>query len=206
MRCILCNGVAKQDGFSQFRRVFGLTTIILLSAQKYRCPCCPQNSNKATTFDAKHPVVMRRLPACVRDMLSVVFTHSGGMAFDMLLHVDHDIMSGVSISAAHERAIDFAYDQHNEAELQYLSLQSLMQTTSQQIPLDVPQTVIANPPPQFPQFGHASLTKQFLSSSQYCSTVWLEWVHDRCAYAQRLMATTLGRFLCCDLLSALQSM
>ena len=96
VRCILCNGIAKQDGYSQFRRVFGLTSIVLLSVKKYRCPCCPRNNNKATTFDAKHPVVMRRLPACIRDMLSVVFTQSGAMAVDILVHIDDDIMEPAS--------------------------------------------------------------------------------------------------------------
>ena len=37
----------------------------------------PMLSQERTTLDAKHPVVMRRLPDCVRDMLPVVFTHSG---------------------------------------------------------------------------------------------------------------------------------
>ena len=50
----------------------------------------------------------------------------------MLQHIDHDIMKGVSITAAHERAIDFAYEQHNQAELQYLSLRSLLQQSGQQ--------------------------------------------------------------------------
>ena len=196
VRCILCNGAARLDGFSQFRRIFGLTTIILLAAKKYRCPCCPKNNGKATTFDAKHPVVMRRLPDCVKEMLPAVFTHSGAMATDMLQHIDHDVMNGVSISAAHARAVDFAYEQHNQAELQYLSLHSLMQQPGQQTVLTALPT--ADAPPQFPQFGHASIAKQYLSSGQYCSTVWLEWVRDRASYAQRLMSTVLGRFLCCD--------
>lgn len=57
------------------------------------------------------------------------------MATVMLQHIDHDIMNGVSISAAHARAVDFAYEQHSEAELQYLSLRSLMQGPGQQTTL-----------------------------------------------------------------------
>lgn len=60
------------------------------------------------------------------------------MATDMLQHIDHDILNGVSISAAHARAIGFAYEQHNEAELQYLSLRSFMQEPGQQTVLTAP--------------------------------------------------------------------
>ena len=194
VRCVACGGPAKRDGFSQFRRVFGLTSVMLLSAKKCRCSCCPANQGKATSFDAKHPTVMARLPECISSLLPAVFTHSGAMATDMLRHIDHDIMHGVNFSAARGRAVDFAYEQHNEAELQYLSLQSLMQQPGQQTMLDGP----VGAPAQFPPFGDISQAKQYLSSPQYCSTVWLNWVSDRLSYAKRLMSSILGRFLCSD--------
>ena len=103
-------------------------------------------------------------------------------------------MNGVSFSAARARAVDFAYEQHNEAELQYLSHHSFLQQPGQQTTLDGH----VGPPPQFPRFGDVSQAKQYLSSPQYCSTVWLNWVSGRLSYAQCLMSTVLGRFLCCD--------
>ena len=36
-------------------------------------------------------------------------------------------MSGASISTAHSGSIDFAYDQHNEAELQYTAVQYILE-------------------------------------------------------------------------------
>ena len=193
VRCILCGGPTKQDGYSQLRRVFGLKAVILLSAKKYRCSCCPKAGGKATTFDAKHLVVTNRLPVCISALLPAVFTHSGAMDKDMLHHIDHDIMNGTSITAAWTRAVDFAHKQHNAAELQYLSVQAFMQQPGQQTQLD--GSGPSGAPEQFPQFGDASLAKQHLSSSQYCSTVWLDRVQDRCYYAQRVMSAVLGRFL-----------
>lgn len=85
--CIRCNGKVVKDGWSVPRRVYGLTRTKLVSARKYRCPCCPDAVNgpgKAVSFDAKHPVVMGRLPPNVADLLSVKFTHSGAMDTEML--------------------------------------------------------------------------------------------------------------------------
>ena len=49
---------------------------------------------------------------------------------------------------------------------------------------------------QFPAF--ANLRKLYLSSSQWCSTLWLGFVEARVLFAQLIMSAVLGRFLAGD--------
>ncbi len=107
VRCILCNAKANKDGISRPRRVFGLHCSKLVSAQKYRYPNCPAAGGKAVTYDAKHPDVMARLPAFLAAQLPITFTQSGAVVDDMLQHIHHDVMKGLSFQAACDRAAAF---------------------------------------------------------------------------------------------------
>ena len=64
-----------------------------------RHPNCPAASGEAVPYDAKHPEVMARLPPILAAQLSIVFTQSGAMDDDMLQHIHHDVMKGLSIQA-----------------------------------------------------------------------------------------------------------
>ena len=117
VRCIRCNAKANRDGISRPRRVFGLHSSKLVSAQKYRHSNCPAAGGKDVTYNAKHPDVMARLPAFLAAQLSITFTHSGAMDDDMLQHIHHDVMKGLSFQAACDRAASFLRHNHNQAEL-----------------------------------------------------------------------------------------
>ncbi len=117
VRCICCNAKPNKDGNSRPRRVYGLHSSKLVSAQKYRHPNCPAAGGKDVTYDAKHPDVMARLPAFLAAQLSITFTHSGAMDDEMLQHIHHDVMKGLSFQAACDRAASFLRRNHNQAEL-----------------------------------------------------------------------------------------
>ena len=126
--------------------------------------------------------------------LAVIFTHSGAMDLNMLKHIDHDVMRGVSFTAAWQRVATFLRSQHNEAEVQYLSLNALVRQGGFQTTLD--RGVPSGPVLQSPPF--ANLRKLYLSSSQWCSTLWLKFVEARVLFAQRITSAVLGRFLSGD--------
>ena len=90
------------------------------------------------TYDAKHPDVMARLPAFLAAQLSITFTHSGAMDDDMLQHIHHDVTKGLSFQAACDRAASFLRHNHNQAELEFLSLWSYQQQPGTQSSLDRP--------------------------------------------------------------------
>ncbi len=84
VRCIVFNAKADKDGISRPRRVFGLCSSKLVSAQKYRHPNCPAAGGKAVTYAAEQSDVMTWLPAFLAAQLPIIFTHSGAMDDDML--------------------------------------------------------------------------------------------------------------------------
>ena len=102
------------------------------------------------TYDAKHPDVMARLPAFLAAQLSITFTHSGAMDDDMLQHIHHDVMKGLSFQAACDRAASFLRHNHNQAELEFLSLWNYQQQPGTQTLLDCP--ALSGAPPQFGTF------------------------------------------------------
>jgi hypothetical protein len=181
VRCILCNAKANKDGISRPRRVFGLHSSKLVSAQKYRHSNCPAAGGKAVTYDAKHPDVMTRLPAFLAAQLPITFTHSGAMDDDMLHHIHHDVMKGLSFKAACDRAASFLQRNHNQAELEFLSWWNYQQQPGTQTVLDGP--ALSGAPPQFGTFGSAGHSKPYLSSSQYAAGIWLETYRPLAAFA-----------------------
>ena len=196
VRCIRCNAKANRDGISRPRRVFGLHSSKLVSAQKYRHSNCPAAGGKDVTYDAKHPDVMARLPAFLAAQLSITFTHSGAMDDDMLQHIHHDVMKGLSFQAACDRAASFLRHNHNQAELEFLSLWNYQQQPGTQTSLDRP--ALSGAPPQFGTFGSAGHSKPYISSGQYAAGIWLEKYRPLAAFAFLYIASCLGNFLCGD--------
>ena len=137
--CMACGGPVERGGNGLPRLVAGFNRRKLVSAQKYRhrqCPCanCPGGS---TTFDAKHPKVMQEMiPATVAHLLNVVFTHRGALDYELLMHVDHDVMKGTSFQAACERVGTFLRRNHNEAELAFMHRWGHLQRAGAQTRLD----------------------------------------------------------------------
>ena len=196
VRCIRCGAKPVKDGISKPRRVYGLHASKLVSAQKYRHPNCPAASGKAVTYDAKHPEVTARLPPFLAAQLSITFTHCGAMDDDMLQHIHHDVMKGLSIQAACDRAVTFLRRNHNQAELDYISLWTYLQQPGTQTLLDRPTP--SGAPPPFGDFGSAGHSKPYISCSQYGAGVWLEKYRPLAAFAFLYIASCLGDFLCGD--------
>ncbi|KAL0035692.1 hypothetical protein WJX79_008950 [Trebouxia sp. C0005] len=196
VRCIRCNAKPNKDGISRPRRVYGLHSSKLVSAQKYRHPNCPAAGGKDVTYDAKHPDVMARLPAFLAAQLSITFTHSGAMDDDMLQHIHHDVMKGLSFQAACDRAVSFLRRNHNQAELEYLSLWNYQQQPGTQTLLDRP--ALSGAAPQFGTFGSAGHSKPYISSTQWAAGIWLEKYRPLAAFAFLYIASCLGDFLCGD--------
>lgn len=195
VRCILCNAKFYREGISRPRRVFGLHSSKLVSAQKYRHPNCPA-AGKAVTYDAKHPAVMARLPAFLAAQFSITFTHSGAVDDDMPQHIHHDVMKGLSFQAACDRAASFLRHNQNQAELEFLSLWKYQQQSGTQTWLDRP--ALSGAPPQFGTFGSAGHSKPYISSSQYAAGIWLEKYRPLAAFAFLYIASCLVNFLCGD--------
>ena len=135
------------------------------SFRSYRHPNCPAASGKAVTYDAKGPEVMARLPPFLAAQLSITITQSGAMDDDMLQHIHHDVMKGLSIQAACDGAVTFLRRNHNHAELDYISFWTYLQQPGTQTLLDGPTPCGA--PPPFWDFGSAGHSKPYISCSRY---------------------------------------
>ncbi|DBB03656.1 TPA: hypothetical protein ACH3X3_010983 [Trebouxia sp. C0006] len=124
---------------------------------------------------------MARLPASLAAQLPITFTHSGAMDDDMLHHIHHDVMKGLSFQAACDRAASFLQRNHNQAELEFLSWWNYQQQPGTQTVLDGP--ALSGAPPQCGTFGSAGHSKPYLSSSQYAAGIWLETYRPLAAFA-----------------------
>ena len=166
VRCIRCGAKPHKDGISKPRRVRGLAGSKLVSAQKYRHPNCPEADGKTVTYSAMDPVIMNRLPWCIAALLRISLTHSGAMDEDMLLHLHHDVIKGLSFTAACDRILSFLRHNHNQEELAYITYWNYRQQPGTQTKLDC--TATSGPPPQFGAFGSAAFSKQYLPTCQWC--------------------------------------
>lgn len=170
VQCIRCGAEAHKDGISKPRRVCGLSGSKLVSAQKYRHPKCPEADGKDVTDSAMDPIIMKWLPWFLAAMFAINLTHSGAMDDDMLLYIHHDVMKGLSFKAC-DCVLSFLQHNHNQVELVYITYCSYRQQPVYQTKLDCPAT--SGPPPYCGNFGSAGFCKPYLSSSQWCSDLWL---------------------------------
>ena len=159
------------------------------SFRSYRHPICPAASGKAVTYDAKRPEVMARLPPFLAAQLSITFTHSGAMDDDMLQHIHHDVMKGLSIQAACDGAVTFLRRNHNHADI---SFWTYLQQPGTQTLLDGPTPCGA--PPPFWDFGSAGHSKPYISCGRYAAGVWLEKLRPLAAFAFLYIASCLVDF------------
>ena len=83
---------------------------------------------------------------------------------------------------------------HNQAELEFLSLWNYQQQPGTQTVLDSP--ALSGVPPQFGTFGNVGHSKPYISSRQYAAGIWLKKYRPLAPFAFLYIASCLGNFLC----------
>ena len=84
-----------------------------------------EGQHSTTTYDAKHPEVMKRLPAWISDQLQI--TPCRAIDKDMLDLVNLDISRGLGIAAAADRIKAIVNAQHTRNHLAYLQFNAALQ-------------------------------------------------------------------------------
>jgi hypothetical protein len=101
-----CNGKLKTHGFSDPRRIFGMSDVIWCIGRRYQCTICKAQTNSL------EPDIIKQYPIFAQSQLDYVFTHRYGVTQDVLSHLEDAALSesfegfAAMLNSMHHRRFD----------------------------------------------------------------------------------------------------
>lgn len=111
------------DGWPEScRKVVALEGTYYVYSRRYRCKNCPaKEGKKDTCFIGTDPDVLKRLPAWVRNLLPIHFTHKGAIHRVVKTLIFRDVMKGKANSDTRATLAEVRHDEFYTLEESYLS-------------------------------------------------------------------------------------